>query len=38
MRYSLAEATVAKLAAERGIPLTETIAGKGGVVHDGTVI
>jgi 3D-(3,5/4)-trihydroxycyclohexane-1,2-dione acylhydrolase (decyclizing) len=34
VRYSLAEETVARFAAERGIPLAETIAGKGTVSHD----
>ncbi|MBP7000871.1 3D-(3,5/4)-trihydroxycyclohexane-1,2-dione acylhydrolase (decyclizing) [Amaricoccus sp.] len=34
VRYSLAEEVVAKFAADRGIPLTETIAGKGAVAHD----
>jgi 3D-(3,5/4)-trihydroxycyclohexane-1,2-dione acylhydrolase (decyclizing) len=34
VRYSLAEAAVAKFALDRGIPLVETIAGKGAVVHD----
>ncbi|MBB5223142.1 3D-(3,5/4)-trihydroxycyclohexane-1,2-dione acylhydrolase (decyclizing) [Amaricoccus macauensis] len=34
VRYSLAEEAVAKLALERGIPLAETIAGKGAVVHE----
>jgi len=33
VRYSLAEEAVARLAAERGIPLVETIAGKGAVTH-----
>jgi 3D-(3,5/4)-trihydroxycyclohexane-1,2-dione acylhydrolase (decyclizing) len=34
VRYSFAEASVAAFAERRGIPLTETIAGKGGVTHD----
>jgi 3D-(3,5/4)-trihydroxycyclohexane-1,2-dione acylhydrolase (decyclizing) len=34
VRYSLAEGAVAAFARARGIPLTETIAGKGGVTHD----
>ena len=34
VRYSLAEEAVAKLALERGIPMSETIAGKGAVTHD----
>lgn len=34
VRYSGAEATVAKFAEARGIPLAETIAGKGTVTHD----
>ncbi|MEO1248961.1 MAG: thiamine pyrophosphate-dependent enzyme, partial [Pseudomonadota bacterium] len=34
VRYSIAEAEVAEFAQRRGIPLTETIAGKGSVVHD----
>ena len=33
VRYSGAEEAVAKLAAERGIPVVETIAGKGGLTH-----
>jgi 3D-(3,5/4)-trihydroxycyclohexane-1,2-dione acylhydrolase (decyclizing) len=33
VRYSAAEAAVAKLALDHGIPVTETIAGKGTVVH-----
>ncbi len=33
VRYSGAEAAVARLAAERGIPVVETIAGKGGLTH-----
>lgn len=32
--YSLAEDAVAKLAVERGIPIVETIAGKGTLTHD----
>lgn len=34
VRYSAASNTLAKFAETRGIPLTETIAGKGAVVHD----
>ena len=34
VRYSLAEETVAQFALDRGIPITETIAGKGAVTHD----
>ncbi|TPE49517.1 3D-(3,5/4)-trihydroxycyclohexane-1,2-dione acylhydrolase (decyclizing) [Amaricoccus solimangrovi] len=34
VRYSLAEETVAKLALDRGIPVVETIAGKGALTHD----
>ncbi|MDE2445406.1 MAG: 3D-(3,5/4)-trihydroxycyclohexane-1,2-dione acylhydrolase (decyclizing) [Alphaproteobacteria bacterium] len=34
VRYSGAEATVAAFALEHGIPLSETVAGKSGVVHD----
>ncbi len=34
VRYSLAEAEVAKFALARGIPMVETIAGKGAVTHD----
>ncbi len=34
VRYSLAEATVARFALDHGIPISETIAGKGSVVHD----
>lgn len=34
VRYSLAEEKVAAFAEARGIPLTETIAGKGSVTHD----
>ncbi len=34
VRYSIAEAKVAAFAEARGIPLAETIAGKGGVTHD----
>ncbi len=37
VRYSGAEATVAAFAAKRGIPMAETIAGKGAVVHDDPV-
>ncbi len=33
VRYSLAEAAVARFALERGIPMVETIAGKGSVTH-----
>lgn len=34
VRYSGANAALADFALRRGIPMTETIAGKGGVVHD----
>ena len=34
VRYSGAEEALAKFAADRGIPMAETIAGKGAVVHD----
>jgi 3D-(3,5/4)-trihydroxycyclohexane-1,2-dione acylhydrolase (decyclizing) len=34
VRYSGAEDTLAAFAAERGIPVAETIAGKGAVTHD----
>jgi 3D-(3,5/4)-trihydroxycyclohexane-1,2-dione acylhydrolase (decyclizing) len=34
VRYSLAENVVAEFAVKRGIPIVETIAGKGGVTHD----
>ena len=34
VRYSLAEEKIAAFAQARGIPLTETIAGKGTVTHD----
>jgi 3D-(3,5/4)-trihydroxycyclohexane-1,2-dione acylhydrolase (decyclizing) len=34
VRYSLAEEAIAKFALERGIPLVETIAGKGAVTHN----
>lgn len=34
VRYSQAEEAVAQFALDHGIPLVETIAGKGGVVHD----
>ncbi len=34
VRYSLAEAAVAAFAEQRGIPIAETIAGKGGLTHD----
>lgn len=37
VRYSLAEAEVAAFAAKRGIPVVETIAGKGGLTHDHAV-
>ncbi len=33
-RYSLAEETIAQFALDRGIPVSETIAGKGALVHD----
>jgi len=33
VRYSLAEKVVGEFAAKRGIPIVETIAGKGGVTH-----
>jgi 3D-(3,5/4)-trihydroxycyclohexane-1,2-dione acylhydrolase (decyclizing) len=33
-RYSLAEGTVAQFALDRGIPISETIAGKGAVTHE----
>ncbi len=33
VRYSGAEVAVARFAAERGIPVVETIAGKGGLTH-----
>ena len=33
-RYSLAEETVAQFALDRGIPIAETIAGKGAVTHE----
>ncbi|MGC8469383.1 MAG: thiamine pyrophosphate-binding protein, partial [Acetobacteraceae bacterium] len=33
VRYSLAEAAVAAFAQKRGIPVAETIAGKGGLTH-----
>ncbi|MGL4308978.1 MAG: thiamine pyrophosphate-dependent enzyme, partial [Paracoccaceae bacterium] len=33
VRYSGAEDTVARFAADRGIPVVETIAGKGGLTH-----
>ncbi len=36
-RYSGAEEAVAAFAAERGIPMTETIAGKGTVTHDSPI-
>jgi 3D-(3,5/4)-trihydroxycyclohexane-1,2-dione acylhydrolase (decyclizing) len=34
VRYSLAEEAVAAFALKRGIPIVETIAGKGGVTHE----
>jgi 3D-(3,5/4)-trihydroxycyclohexane-1,2-dione acylhydrolase (decyclizing) len=34
VRYSLAEQFVADFAVKRGIPVVETIAGKGGLTHD----
>lgn len=34
VRYSGASAALAEFATERGIPVAETIAGKGGVLHD----
>lgn len=34
VRYSLAEEAVARFALDRGIPIAETIAGKGAVTHD----
>ena len=37
VRYSGAEQAVADFAAKRGIPMAETIAGKGAVVHDNAV-
>lgn len=37
VRYSGAEQAVADFAARRGIPMAETIAGKGAVVHDNPV-
>ena len=33
VRYSLAERVVAEFAVKRGIPIVETVAGKGGVTH-----
>lgn len=33
VRYSLAEEAVAEFAVKRGVPIVETIAGKGGVTH-----
>ncbi len=33
VRYSGAQSAVAKFAAERGVPVVETIAGKGGLTH-----
>jgi 3D-(3,5/4)-trihydroxycyclohexane-1,2-dione acylhydrolase (decyclizing) len=37
VRYSIAEMEVAAFAAKRGIPVVETIAGKGGLTHDHAV-
>jgi 3D-(3,5/4)-trihydroxycyclohexane-1,2-dione acylhydrolase (decyclizing) len=37
VRYSGAEEAVAGFAAKHGIPMAETIAGKGGVIHDNPV-
>jgi 3D-(3,5/4)-trihydroxycyclohexane-1,2-dione acylhydrolase (decyclizing) len=37
VRYSGAEGVVARFAAERGIPIVETIAGKGGLTHNDPV-
>ena len=37
VRYALAEASLARLAKARGIPVVETIAGKGGLTHDDPV-
>lgn len=37
VRYSGAETVLADFAAKRGIPLCETIAGKGGVIHNDPV-
>ena len=34
VRYSLAEEVVAAFAVKRGLPIVETIAGKGGVTHE----
>ncbi len=34
VRYSLAEDTVARFALDRGLPVAETIAGKGALTHD----
>ena len=34
VRYSLAERVVADFAVKRGLPIVETIAGKGSVTHD----
>ena len=34
MRYSLAEKAVADFAVKHGVPIVETIAGKGGLTHD----
>jgi len=34
VRYSLAESAVAEFALKRGIPIVETIAGKGGLTHN----
>ncbi len=37
VRYSIAEAELATFAAKHGIPVVETIAGKGGLTHDHAV-
>lgn len=37
VRYSIAEEQVAAFAAKRGIPVVETIAGKGGLTHEHAV-
>ena len=37
VRYSLAEAELAAFAARRGIPVAETVAGRGALVHDNPV-
>lgn len=34
VRYSLAEAALAAFAARRGVPVVETVAGRGALVHD----